>query len=316
MRRKYFIAHNERERRNNFKYIYKEYDKKSKKEKISIKEYFIDYLLILCFKKPCYSFDKHLCGLYTNEIRLYYLNNRYVKDDLRIRKAYLEEKNMRRTGVVLPVFISLIASTLYGMCSNVLGILFENENFKGFLNATLDFCNIAIEKITEVVYNTTILSIGAQFIYLYFLIIIMILGMIWVLLQVVFLACDLLGGINFSKRTANQYEVDFLEEVLSNNNYFKTVDILETYEMQFFYVLNTLIYNIVVNQGEVTVVNIINELSTKLLKNPFIDYERKEFEAYDDELIAQSIVCRVVMKINEKSPNLMLRGDVVSLKQK
>lgn len=310
MRRKYFIAYNERERRNNFKYIYKEYDKKSKKEKISIKEYLIDYLLILCFKKSCYSFDKHLCRLYTNEIKLYYLNNRHAKDDLRIRKAYLDEKNMRRTGIVLPIFISLIASIIYGICSNIFDVLFRNED----INVTLFFFDMVIKKITEVVYIINSSFTVAQIIYLYFLIIIIILGTVWVLLQVVFLASDLLGGINFSKRTANQYEVDFLEEVLSNNDYFKAVDILETYEMQLFHVLNTLIYNIVVNQGEVTVVNIINELSTKLLKNSFIDYERKEFEAYDDELIAQSIVCRVVTKINEKSPNLMLRGDVVSLK--
>lgn len=114
--KKYTIAQNEKELNNNLKFINK-YHSNKKTYKSILKRLVVGFFYAILLKGFYirHNYNKELCKMYSEEIDLYHLINDSSKKDLQVDKAFLNKKMDHRISVVLPIFISIFASLIYGL---------------------------------------------------------------------------------------------------------------------------------------------------------------------------------------------------------
>lgn len=312
MREKYIIACSDKEKDQNYKYIAKKYfhDKKSR----SLMRRIILALRSLRLWEPYYFFSEELCELYIEELELFYLNNNFCKRRLQVRKAYLIKENERHYGIILPIFLSLIASIIYGICSasvfKKLGDIVNNT-----YDVSVKFFNL-IGKDVEYDF-TEIYKLYFQFIIwtlLYF--VIMIPLVVGILIEIINLVSTFLGGFNFSKMTMKQYEIDYLDKLILNEEYYRLIKEIDICSNKFFDVINSLTYNLAVKDGYALVENVICELERKLSAVSIIIHnDRFSTDLFDKHIILKSIICRALLNMKEKHSNLVLKRNRIFMKK-
>ena len=313
MRENYVIACSDEEKDQNYKYIAKKYfrDKKNRNLIGSI----ILALQSLRLSEPYYFFSEELCGLYIKEIELFYLNNNFCKRRLQIRKAYLIKKNERHYGIILPIFLSLIASIIYGICS---GSIFETLVYiiNGVSDISLKFFDL-IDKVAENDYTEICKMYFQLIMFVVFFIVIMTLLVGWIIIKIIHIISAFLGGINFSKITIKQYEIDYLDKLALNEEYYSLIKEIDTYSNKLFDAINSLTYNMAIKDGSVLVENVICELEKKLSAAPNIIHNDKfSTNLFDKHIIVKSIICRALLNMKEKHSCLVLKRNRIFLKKK
>lgn len=318
MREKYVIACSDEQKKKNYKYIYKKYEKdkknnSGKKRRGWMKE-IIPLLQFLRISESYYFYDEKLCGLYIEELELFYLNSNFDKRRLQVRKAYLTKNNERYYGIFLPIFLSLFASVIYGICTDV---FFKklSDIFKVVGNTSLIFFDL-ISKNAEYECIDICKAYSQLIIYVFFFTLIFIILVGYVVIKIVHVITAFIGGFNFSKITIKQYEIDYLDRLESNEEYFSLTKEIDRYSDKFFDVINLLAYNMIIKDGYVSVENVIYELGKKLCTNPIIVHNNKfSTVLFEKDTIVKSIICRVLLKMKEKNSCLLLKKNRIFLKK-
>ena len=309
---KYVIACNDQEKDNNYKYITKKYYRNVKSK--GLIENIISAFQSLRLSEPYYIFSEKLCELFIKELELFYLNNNFYRRSLQVRKAYLTKKNERYHGIVLPIFLSLIASIIYGIVSgNVFRKLIEIIN--SFYNLSVQFFCFVRE---DVEYDhIEIYKLYAELVIIVICFIAIVTPLIvWATIKIICIIAALFGGTNFSIITIRQYEIDYLEKLALSDEYFSIAKEIDTYSNQFSDVINSLVYNTVIKNGYALTENIIDELKEKLIINPIIDQnDIFSTDLFEKQIIVKSIICRVLLRMNDKKSRLLLKRSKIILKK-
>lgn len=314
MKRGYIIARDDKERDKNFNYISRKYSMGRPKNGSLIK--FCKRLFSMTFHlfAPYWDFSNEVCKLYMEEINLFYINNNFRRVDLQIRKSYFMEKKNHNSNIFLPILLSLAASIIYILCTKMFltplsdVINHYGQSLKTFMSSfeNMEFIKNNIRQIV---------IIAALYAFLWIYIMTSAIVLVWIIIKAIYALSTAIGGFDFNARVVKNYEMDLLEKIISNDNYFKIIEQLNAYEVRYFDVINSLIYNMVIREGAATIEDIETKLGEKLSNNQDIIRTKELCDFFDEELIVKSIICRALLKINQKSSNLVMRKGKVFLKQ-
>lgn len=321
MKRKYIIAQDHEKMNANFKYITESYNYSTKDEKKKSFIKYIIHLFDLYFGKMqvLYPYNKNLCFLYINEIKLFYVNNSFKRKDLEIQKCYLQQKYDRKKSVFLPIIISIIASIIYA----VFNTLFWGDLIR-FWHMLLDYVVTFINNLrtVDILLREMLIPILSSIIALVcmasLLLILALLPLPLIWMFSTFLSAHL-AGQNFSLIVAKQYEIDYIEKLSSSEKYFELIEKLDKFTDDFFGEINELAFSIAVREELKDIDSIEKRLAEKYISgNKMVNqvFNNSYFEICEKEIIIKSIIYRAFLKTKDehKFHKLVMKKDKLSIK--
>ena len=296
--KKYTIAKNEKELHNNYKVIARKYFKKKKSTLIeNLKQIALLFWYAIRLKDISDIYEQKLCGLYFEEIELYYLNNDFSKRSMQIENAYLKRQQQRRYGIIFPVFLSILASLIYGVAfSGYLGSFWTVlKNMNEMLHKQqLNWIDL-IEFIAD--YRPGI------FIFYPLLLVTMVIILVWLIIQVVNLVGYFIGGPNTNRAIAEQYRQGYLENLISCDKYFELTEILSRHAETFSSYLEQ-----TVNQGnlqkDITMESFEKEVEKEFFDSENIEVDDEMIKIWGKSLISKSIIYRSFLSVERKGKKL------------
>lgn len=323
--KKYTIAQNEEELDNNLKYISGKITaeikkdkknksinkKKSKQSKSSCKKNII-------LMKSFYDYNEKLCQMYLNEIALFYLINSFNRKDLVIRKCYLIKKHERYIGVLIPIMLSIIASVVYSIVFKDFLSSFLKDAFLIISNSSVKIFKLFLLNIDVVIHNLVdVLSIVLILIIIVVVIgifLLFVLGTVMLFLNII---ASFIGGYDFSKVVAKQYELEYINEIISCDMYFVLMETLKLLSREFKLNINQLVNNSVILNKSISVEDFEKEVEEKFMNNPHINalINNDMLKMWDKKIIIKSIIFRAILENNgNKSSKWEFSKGMLSIK--
>lgn len=317
MIKKYIIAQNKEELDANFKFIKDTYNNKTKKYKKTSLKWIQNIWKLYGKAEILYQFRPQLCNLYMEEIQLYYLVNS-IRENLQIQKYYYQQKSERKKSIFLPIILSIIASIILG--------IYEAEIWRPVANIFSSYKDVWIKLGDLFITNPSIVS-NIFFQLLYVIVLLILLGVFILIcallpmipfILLINIISAFLGGLDFDKIIVEQYELDFIDKISSNDRYFELIDKIDECSNSFFNVINQLTFNIVVRKGFETFDSVEEKLTEYILDNEIINktFDQTFLSICTRKIIIKSIIYKVFLKTNSKSPNLILKKNILSIKKK
>lgn len=239
MRKKYVIAQNKKQRDNNFKYIVQKdnLEQKEKNEVNTIRDCLISVASFFRYDSIDLSFEQRICRLYMDEIELFYINNYFDRRYLQIKRAHLIKIHEMRYGIRIPIILSILATVIYT-------VFFEKYGEKLLKNVVIPL-GIILQKFCELLEsllegdnlkNSIIEVIGITF---EIAMLILLLGFLILLTaftisKVIDLFVIIFGGIDFCKKVAEKYEIEYIEKLVEQDQYHVLSKKMQLYEESFF----------------------------------------------------------------------------------
>ena len=225
--KKYVIAKSRKDLKNNLKFIKSQYYDRAKKERSSWdfhkkKEYYFNRLKenfsSLKLSETYLFCDMGLYKLFISEIELYYSNNDFGIEELYYIKNYRKKMYERKFNVILPLLISIVASVIL---TGFINKFFDSFIIKTFIpickNSWKIFELLWLQKIGfEESKPSLILMLEC-----WALIFLIIAPLIWVSIKVVNVLAAFCFGLNSTEDMAYRYEMDYVENLLGNENELK-----------------------------------------------------------------------------------------------
>lgn len=240
-------------------------------------------------------YDKKLCGQYFEEIELYYLNSDLTKRDLQVRKVYLQKKHEDHYTITLPIFLSIISSLIYGLVFTVYAKLWwtsfkemgvqlseQGHTYKDFLNYIIE-------------YSPELL------LFFLLLVVFIVILLIWLVVSVANIVSYFLSGPNTNRTMAKQYELSYIDQLISNNKFFEIRKNIHECAKEYVHVLEKLEDKDIVDNVSMNFLE--KEVEEKYLDSSNTKFDKLTFETFDKELIIKSIIYRsflISQKRNEK----------------